>query len=54
MTCGIAIAISIICCPFMGFWGLAVGPVLVATFAWAYYSMVGFVWLVEKITGRNL
>ena len=54
ITAVCALVVSVISCPFMGLWGLAVGPGLVAMFAWAYYSMVGFVWFIEKVTGRKL
>lgn len=54
ITAVCALVVSVISCPFMGIWGLAVGPRLVAMFAWAYFSMVGFVWFIEKITGRKL
>ncbi|WP_173634906.1 hypothetical protein [Paramixta manurensis] len=54
MAATTAVITSLISLPFVGLWGLAVGPALVAMFAWAYYSMVGFVWFIEKITGRKL
>ncbi len=44
ITAIVAIGLSIISVPYLDWWGLLVGPTLVLTFVWAYYSMAFVSW----------
>ncbi|ELY5938428.1 hypothetical protein SNN83_001505 [Cronobacter malonaticus] len=50
ITAIVALVMSLVSVPYLDWWGLLVGPALVATFAWAYYSMAFVSWLGEVIS----
>lgn len=55
ITAIVAVVLSLISIPYLDWWGLLVGPAMVAMFAWAYYSMVFVVWVgkgIKIIIGR--
>lgn len=45
ITLSVAAVLSLVSVPYLDWWGFLVGPAMVLTFAWAYYSMVFVVWI---------
>lgn len=55
ITAVVALVMSLVSVPYLDWWGLLVGPTLVAMFAWAYYSMVFISWIgttISRFIGR--
>lgn len=50
ITAVVALALSLVSVPYLDWWGLLVGPTLLAMFAWAYYSMAFVSWLGKVIS----
>lgn len=55
ITAVVALVMSLVSVPYLDWWGLLVGPTLVAMFAWAYYSMAFISWVgaaISRFIGR--